>query len=104
MIGSLIAVLLVTALAFVALRLLVSVLGVVGQALGRLFGGAPGTDGGPIRTWPAGNAGPPLGTTSARRCRNERCHKINVPEARYCARCGQSLQPTETAPNGAPTA
>lgn len=104
MIGSLIAVLLVTALAFVAIRLLVSVLAAVGQALGRLFGGAPGTDRGPIMTGPARDAGQPPGTTSARRCRNERCYKINVPQARYCARCGQSLQPTETAPNGAPTA
>ena len=52
MIGSLIAVLLVTALAFVAIRLLVSVLAVVGQALGKMFGGAPGTDRGPIWTGP----------------------------------------------------
>lgn len=101
--GSLIVVLLVAGVAFVAIRLLVSVLGAVGQAFARLFGGAPGTDRGPIMSGQAEDAGHSPATMSARRCANARCHKINLPEARYCARCGQSLQPTEMGPNGAPT-
>ena len=103
LIGSLIVVLLVTALAFVVIRLLVSLATALGHAVGHLFSGGPGTDRGAAQPGTFAAASWQAGTGQAGKCSNQQCRKINVPEARFCARCGRPLAPAESAPNGGAT-
>ena len=91
LVGSLIAVLLVTALVFLVLGMLGYVLSALRRGVARLFAGGPGTDGPPPLAGRLSNPGRPLRVEPAGRCPNQRCRKINVPQARYCARCGQPL-------------
>jgi hypothetical protein len=96
--ASLIAVLVVTLLVFCGLWMLVRLMGTVGAALGRLFTGGPGVDRRPP------SPGGKLTVTGLRICPNSRCRKTNVPEARYCAQCGQPLDALPPVPaNGPPT-
>ena len=89
--GSLIAVLLVTVLVFLALGMLGYVLAALRRGMARLFAGGPGTDGPPPLAGRLYNLVRPLRVEPAGRCPNQKCRKINVPQARYCARCGQPL-------------
>ena len=95
--GSLIAVLLVTVVVFLLLGMLGYVLAALGRGVNRLFAGGPGTDRRPPLAGRLHNPGRPLKVEPAARCSNQRCRKINVPEARYCARCGQPLHGARTA-------
>lgn len=90
--GSLIAVLLVTALVFLVLGMLGYVLAALRRGVARLFAGGPGTDGSPPLGGRLYNPGRPLRVEPVGRCPNQKCRKINVPHARYCARCGQQLR------------
>lgn len=104
LVGSLIAVLVVTVLVFLVIRTLIYVMAMVGRGLARLFVGEPGTDRQPPLAGQLQSPGRPLKVEPAGMCPDRKCRKINVPEARYCARCGQPLPGAQSAARGAPTA
>jgi hypothetical protein len=94
----------VTVLVFLVIRMLVYVMAAVGRGLARLFAGEAGTDRQPSLAGRLQNPRSPLKVEPAGMCSNRKCRKINVPEARYCSRCGQPLPGARSAAKGASTA
>ena len=87
--GSLVLVIIVALVFFMAIRIVFWVFASVGHGVGRFFAGSP------ARSVPHASAVARMDQQMAGVCPNKKCRKVNSPFANYCARCGNPLRPVE---------